>query len=196
MRHVLRLNPSDTIHKTLRFYRLYCFDDAYLNKIKYALTVAGLPSLRDSTNRQRIKTLEVKILQVNGASIEYLDMYKGEPIVFVHGAAGGYRAWGLFEAPFSEKYRFISCSQHLSGSQVWPDDAVKVGVDQFVDDLVRFVEALDVVPVHIVTWSFGGKVGASKRSIEAVFEQKFGEFETENIDFQKMIIQIAQYVGV
>ena len=80
--------------------------------------------------------------------------------MFVHGAVGDYRAWGIFEASISRKYRFISYSQRLYGSQVWPDDPAKVGTEQYADDLIRFIEALNLGPVHLVTWSFGGKVGS------------------------------------
>lgn len=159
VRQVLLLNPGYTVEKALQFYRVYCFDDAYLSKIKRSLTLAGLPSIGDSSNLGRIRTPEVKVLSVNGAPFEYLDIGEGEPIVFVHGAVGDYRAWGLFEAPISAKHRFISYSQRFYGSQVWTDDPAKVSLEQYVDDLVRFIEALDVGPVHLVTWSFGGKVG-------------------------------------
>jgi pimeloyl-ACP methyl ester carboxylesterase len=35
----------------------------------------------------------VKAILVNGDSINYIDIGKGDPVVFVHGALGDYRTW-------------------------------------------------------------------------------------------------------
>ena len=37
---------------------------------------------------------EVKSVFINGDSIHYIDIGKGDPVVFVHGGLGDYRTWG------------------------------------------------------------------------------------------------------
>ena len=36
---------------------------------------------------------ELKSIFINGDSIHYIDIGKGDPVVFVHGAFGDYRTW-------------------------------------------------------------------------------------------------------
>src|SRR5437867_10086817 len=48
---------------------------------------------------------------VNGASLAYLDVGKGEPVVLVHGTASDYRAWIADLAPLSTQCRVIAYSR-------------------------------------------------------------------------------------
>ena len=50
---------------------------------------------------------EVKSVFINGDSIHYIDMGKGDPVVFVHGALGDYRTWGAQMDKFAKNHRVI-----------------------------------------------------------------------------------------
>ena len=155
---VQRLYPGFTIEKAIEFYRMFCFDDAYLDTIETALTRAGLPSRGDASDRANIELPHAKVLRANGVDVEYVDIGAGEPIVFVHGSNSDYRAWAHFELPVSERHRYIAYSRRYYGSQAWPDDGESFSLDTDANDLIAFVEALDTGPVHLVGWSSGAVV--------------------------------------
>lgn len=101
---------------------------------------------------------EVKGLDINGFNLEYVDVGKGEPIVFVHGAISDYRSWGAYEQTISESARYISYSLRHYGTQTWPEPApVADDQVQHANDLATLIESLDTGPVHLVSWSNSGK---------------------------------------
>ena len=153
---VQRLFPGFTIERAIEFYRMFCFDDAYLDAIEDALTRAGLASRGDASDRDDVRMPRVRVLRANGVDIEYLDIGEGEPVVFVHGSNTDYRAWAHFELPVSERHRFVAYSRRYHGTQPWPDGGEGYSRDVHAEDLIAFVEALDAGPVHLVGWSSAG----------------------------------------
>lgn len=103
----------------------------------------------------------LKSKAINGTQIEYLDVGKGEPVLFVHGAIGDYRTWGSYLKPIAKEHRFIAYSQRYFGEQAWADKGEKFRMDVFADDLAAFIKSLDVGPVHMVTWSYGGMMSTA-----------------------------------
>ena len=97
-------------------------------------------------------------IQVNGASISYVEKGTGEPIVAVHGAMSDLRVWEALGEKLSDKHRFIAYTQRYFGTGPWADDGENFSRNTHVDDLITFIEALDLGPVHVVTWSYGGDV--------------------------------------
>lgn len=156
------LFPGMTVEKALQHEKVFCVPNPMLTKMKKGMLMAGMPSRGSSENLNRVVTPPAKIIKIKGAPIEYMDIGKGEPIVFIHGGTADYRAWGHFEIPISENHRFIAYTQRFFGTQVWPavsdDDMKKISLETFAQDLAAFIEQLDVGPVHVVTWSFGGSV--------------------------------------
>ena len=152
---VQRLFPGLTVERVIEFYRMFCFDDAYLDTIEGALTRAGLASRGDASDRGDVRMPRVRVLRANGIDIEYLDIGEGEPVVFVHGSNTDYRAWAHFELPVSERHRFVAYSRRYHGTQPWPDGGEGYSRDVHTEDLIAFVEALDAGPVHLVGWSNG-----------------------------------------
>lgn len=156
-----RLYPSITIENVLQFYKTYCFEDSFLEKMKWALTAAGLPSRGSSDDLNNIRPPNVNIMTVNGFTTEYKDVGRGIPIVFVHGSISDYRAWSHYQNPVSENHRYISYSLRYAGSQEWPDEeGQNYGIATDAEDLIKFIEALGTGPVFTVSWSRGGRVSS------------------------------------
>ena len=155
---VQRLFPGFTIEMAIEFYRMFCFDDAYLDQIETALELAELASRGDASNRENIKMPRVKLLKAAGTTIEYLDIGHGEPVVFVHGSISDYRSWAHFQLPVSESHRYIAYSRRYHGSQDWPDDGEHYSRNAHANELIEFIEALDIGPVHLVGWSSGSVI--------------------------------------
>ena len=54
---------------------------------------------------------EVKAVFINGDSLHYIDVGKGDPVVFVHGGIGDYRTWGAQMDTFAKNHRVIAYSR-------------------------------------------------------------------------------------
>jgi len=179
-----RLYPGVTIENVLQFYKTYCFDNSFLEKIKWALSAAGLPSRGQSDDLNNIQPPEARVINVNGFNLEYRDVGEGIPIVFIHGSISDYRAWSHYQNPISENHRFISYSLRYAGSQQWPDSGEKYGIATDAEDLIAFVEALETGPVFTASWSRGGRVSGL-----AALERP--DLFQGNIHFEPIVGQLA-----
>src|SRR4026208_660443 len=59
-------------------------------------------------------TREVKAVFVNGDSIHYIDIGKGTPVIFIHGALGDYRGFSGQRDAFSQSHRVIVYSRRYA----------------------------------------------------------------------------------
>ncbi len=105
--------------------------------------------------KNHLKT-ELKTVLINGASLHYLDIGKGEPVVFVHGAVGDYRTWEAQMNTFAQNYRVIVYSRRFA----YPNEQVlnesnDYSVTAHSKDLTQFLKTLDIGPVHLVGHSYG-----------------------------------------
>jgi pimeloyl-ACP methyl ester carboxylesterase len=97
---------------------------------------------------------------VNGVDLAYVEQGQGEPVLFVHGGVGDYRAWDQQMDAFGAGYRAIalSCRGYWPNPKLRPDESITL--DTFVDDLAEFVQALHAGPVHLVGHSSPGGFGS------------------------------------
>jgi pimeloyl-ACP methyl ester carboxylesterase len=100
-------------------------------------------------------------IQVNGTSLPYIDEGAGEPVIFVHGAISDLRVWEPVKEAIAAKYRFIAYTQRYFGTSPWNDGGEQFSVATLADDLTKFIASLNVGPVHLVGWSFGGQVATA-----------------------------------
>ena len=99
---------------------------------------------------------EVKSVFINGDSIHYIDVGKGDPVVFVHGVVGDFRTWGTQMDTFAKNHRVIAYSRRFAfpNKQIINDSA-HLTVMSHVKDLSEFLKALKLGKVHLVGHSFG-----------------------------------------
>lgn len=103
---------------------------------------------------------ETKQMEVNGTTLSYVEEGTGEPVVFVHGAISDMRVWDGYRTQIADERRFIAYTQRYFGTDDWSDEAEQFSRETHIEDLIAFVEGLDAGPVHLVTWSYGGEIGA------------------------------------
>jgi len=99
---------------------------------------------------------EIKSIFINGDSIHYIDIGKGDPVVFVHGTLGDFRTWGGQMDTFAKNHRVIAYSRRFAypNKQVINDTA-DYTVIPHAKDLAEFIKALKLEPVHLVGHSYG-----------------------------------------
>lgn len=102
-----------------------------------------------------------RTLTVNGTQLTYVVRGEGEPIVLVHGSASDFRIWQSFLPEASGKYRVFAYSRRY----FYPNPSSRT-LPRFegptdVKDLIAFIEALRVGPVHLVGHSSGGQASLS-----------------------------------
>lgn len=102
------------------------------------------------------QTPEIKSVFVNGDSLHYIDIGKGDPVVFVHGTLDDYRVWQMEFDTFAKKHRVIAYSRRYAfpNKQVINDSA-DYSPTIHANDLSEFIKKLDLGPVHLVGHSYG-----------------------------------------
>lgn len=99
---------------------------------------------------------ELKSAFINGDSLHYVDVGKGETIVFIHGTLGDYREWLPHLDTFSKNYRVISYSRRYAyPNKQAINDSADYSVIPHANDLAAFIQSLNVGPVHLVGHSYG-----------------------------------------
>jgi pimeloyl-ACP methyl ester carboxylesterase len=107
-----------------------------------------------SASRQR--NVMMPKVEVRGTTLQYVDFGHGQPVVFVHGGSADLRSWDRQLAFFRSRYRAIalSCRGYYPNPALRTDE--RLPLDVVVDDLVGFVNALGLPPVHLVGHSSPG----------------------------------------
>jgi len=100
--------------------------------------------------------VEVKSIFINGDSIHYIDIGKGDPVVFVHGTLGDYRTWAAQIDEFAKNHRVIAYSRRYAypNKQIINDSA-DYTVTPHSSDLAEFLKLLHPGLVHLVGHSYG-----------------------------------------
>ena len=80
------------------------------------------------------------------------------PVVFVHGSNTDARIWDEHRDIIGSRYRLIAPTQRYFGTLPWPDDGRDFSIQTHAADLAAFVGSMNVAPVAIVGWSYGGAV--------------------------------------
>ncbi|KIC93542.1 alpha/beta fold hydrolase [Flavihumibacter solisilvae] len=105
------------------------------------------------------KEPEVKSIFINGDSLHYVDIGKGEPVVFVHGAVGDYRTFGAQMDAFAKRHRVIAYSRRFAfPNQQTITDSTRLSVVSNASDLTEFIKALKLKPVTLYGHSYGADI--------------------------------------
>lgn len=109
-------------------------------------------------NAGRIETPAppVRRIAVGEDAFEYVDVGRGPPVLFLHGAPGDWRMWRRHCAALSARFRAISYTQRYFGIVRWRADGPPFGTATHANDLVAFAEALGAGRPAVVAWSYAG----------------------------------------
>jgi len=95
-------------------------------------------------------------VDIGGLALRYLDWGgDGPPLVMLHGLSGHARTWDHTAAAVRDRYRVLALDQRGHGDSEW---ASRYGFALMADDLLGFLDALDLGEVTLVGLSMGGIV--------------------------------------
>ena len=120
------------------------------------LLACNSKSEKTETQVTQPTTPEIKSVFVNGDSLHYIDVGKGEPVLFVHGTTDDYRLWNMQMDTFAKDHRVISYSRRYAypNRQV-TNDTADYSPAIHAKDLAEFIKSLNLGPVHLVGHSYG-----------------------------------------
>jgi pimeloyl-ACP methyl ester carboxylesterase len=90
--------------------------------------------------------------------LKVLEQGKGSTVVMVHGGVSDHRIWEMQREAIAKNYRYVAFDQRYFGTEPWPDDGSKFSFATHLDDLAAFIKGLNVGPVDLVGWSYGGSL--------------------------------------
>lgn len=95
-------------------------------------------------------------VEVNGVRLHYELHGNGEPLALVHGAWVDATIWRFVVTDLAEKFRVLSYDRRGHSRSERP--VTQGSFDEDGDDLAALLEALELVPAHVVTNSGGGNI--------------------------------------
>jgi pimeloyl-ACP methyl ester carboxylesterase len=100
----------------------------------------------------------MQTLHVNGYDMAYLELGKGLPLVCVHGTLGDFRTWSSVLGPLSKNHRVIPLSLRRFFPEHWDGVGDDYLMAQHIDDVIGFIEQLELGPVDLMGHSRGGHI--------------------------------------
>ena len=95
-------------------------------------------------------------VEIGGLRFHYTDWGgDGPPLVMLHGLSGHARTWDYTAAPLSDRYHVLAPDQRGHGDTDW---APEYGFVPMAQDLMGFLDALDLREVTLMGLSMGGIV--------------------------------------
>ena len=100
----------------------------------------------------------MKTHRLNDYDMAYLDIGSGAPTVCIHGSLNDYRAWSAVLKPLSDNRRLIVPSLRHFFPEHWDGTGGKFSIAQHVDDVIAFLEGLELGQVDLIGHSRGGHI--------------------------------------
>jgi pimeloyl-ACP methyl ester carboxylesterase len=103
----------------------------------------------------------MQTLHVNGYDMAYLDVGAATgapPLVCVHGSLNDFRVWGCVTGPLTKRHRMICVSLRHFFPDHWDGVGDTYSIAQHVDDMIAFIEKLNMGPVDLMGHSRGGHI--------------------------------------
>jgi non-heme chloroperoxidase len=121
-------------------------------------TLALGVSPKDAGAQNRACGSEVQAIEVNEATLHYLECGQGEPIVFVHGTLGDLNVFRTQAQTFATRFRVISYSRRYHPPNAPPRAQDVYALRAHVADLGALVKELKATPAHLVASSYGAYI--------------------------------------
>lgn len=100
-------------------------------------------------------------VHVNGYDMSYLDVGEDRarpPLVCVHGSLNDFRVWGCVLGLLTQQRRVIAVSLRHFFPERWDGLGDTYSIAQHVQDIIAFIETLDLGPIDLMGHSRGGHI--------------------------------------
>jgi pimeloyl-ACP methyl ester carboxylesterase len=95
---------------------------------------------------------------------------RGQPILFLHSWLGSWRTWMPTMEMVADRYRAIALDFWGFGDSAARNGPIKI--DDYVDQVISFLDALGMLPPHVIGHGLGGVVAVRAASR---YPQRFGK---------------------
>jgi pimeloyl-ACP methyl ester carboxylesterase len=96
-----------------------------------------------------------RTVPVDGTTLAYRELGRGEPVVFVHGGLSDLRTWEQQLPAIGRSYRAIAYSRRFARPNEDIDPDADDPMPPHVEDLAAFLRGIDAAPAHLVGNSWG-----------------------------------------
>ena len=103
---------------------------------------------------------EIKHVKTNGADFPFVEKGHGVPILLVHGSLCDFSMWSAQMDDMACKHRVIALSRRYHWPNLLEEDPKDYTPQLHAADLVSFIRALKIQPVHLVGHSYGAFICA------------------------------------
>ncbi len=100
----------------------------------------------------------MRTLHVNGYGMAYAERGTGTPLVLVHGSLLDQRYWAPQMRPLGQDFRAVAPSLRHCWPERWDGAGDDFTIQQHVEDVAAFIDALGAGPMHLLGHSRGGHV--------------------------------------
>jgi proline iminopeptidase len=101
--------------------------------------------------------IEEGYLEVNGTTLFYKTMGKGDPIVVLHGGPGfDHRQFLPYIWELASEHQVILYDQRGTGLSSGPVDSLSINIDSFIADIEGIRRAFDLEKINLLGHSWGG----------------------------------------
>jgi len=97
-------------------------------------------------------------VDVNGVTIQYVEVGRGTPLIFSHEFAGSMESWEAQLRFFARRYRCIAYNNRGYPPSSIPEQAEAYSEEQSVDDLRALLDALQIERAFLCGLSMGGGI--------------------------------------
>src|SRR5688572_31716983 len=111
--------------------------------LAFILFACNSNSEKTGTQATQPTTPDIKSVFVNGDSLHYIDIGKGDPVIFVHGTLDDYRLWQMQMDTFATNHRVIAYSRRYAyPNKQMDNDSADYTPAIHAKDLAEFIKTL------------------------------------------------------
>ncbi len=103
-----------------------------------------------------------KKVKISGVNVHFLEVGKGQPIVFLHGLGGSCRDWSANLPVFASNHRVVAMDFPGFGESDKPE--VRYSIEWLTDVVEKFLQEQEIDQVNLVGHSMGGVVALNVAS--------------------------------